>query len=128
MEQQYLIDTNAVIDYLGRNLPESGMTFMNKIMDDSPQISVITKIEVLGFKTVDKYYSLLVDFMNDANVLDLSNPIVDLCIEIRKNNRTKLPDVIIAATAIVNGFTLISRNVSDFKSISQLKTVNPYQL
>ena len=128
MEQQYLIDTNDVIDYLGRNLPESGMSFMNKIMDDGPQISVITKIEVLGFKTADEYYNLLVDFMNDANVLDLSNPVVDLCIEIRKNNRTKLPDVIIAATAIVNGFTLISRNVSDFKSISQLKSVNPYQL
>lgn len=50
MEQpQYLIDTNVGIDYLGKKLPLSGMNFMNGIIDDVPNVSVITKIEVLGF-------------------------------------------------------------------------------
>ena len=46
--KQYLIDTNAVIDYLGQKLPRSGMTFLNDIIDVIPNLSVITKIEVLG--------------------------------------------------------------------------------
>ena len=29
MGQQYLIDSNAVIDYLSGNLPPQGMNFMN---------------------------------------------------------------------------------------------------
>ena len=57
MEQpQYLIDTNAVIDYLGQKLPDSGMAFMNSVVDAIPVISVITKIEVLGFKAPAESY------------------------------------------------------------------------
>ncbi len=54
MEQpQCLIDTNAVIDYLGSRLPASGMDFMNKVIDAVPNVSVVTKIEVLGFNAPD---------------------------------------------------------------------------
>ena len=38
----------------------------------------------------------------------------------------KLPDAIIAATALVYDLTLISRNVSDFKNIEGLKVLNPF--
>ena len=42
MEQpQYLIDTNAVIDYLGKKIPPSGMDFMGPIVDSVPNVSVI---------------------------------------------------------------------------------------
>jgi hypothetical protein len=40
-EQQYLIDNNVVIDYLGRKLPTSCMDFMDKIIDSIPNTSVI---------------------------------------------------------------------------------------
>lgn len=52
MEQsQYLIDSNAVIDYPGQKFPANGMDFMNQVIDAGPNVSVITKIEVLGFNT-----------------------------------------------------------------------------
>ena len=71
MEQpQYLIDTNAVIDYLGNKLPASGMDFMNTVIDAVPNVSVVTKIEVLGFNAPEQHYQLLTDFINDATVLD----------------------------------------------------------
>lgn len=35
MEQQYLIDSNAVIDYLGSKFTDSGMIFMNNIINSS---------------------------------------------------------------------------------------------
>jgi hypothetical protein len=87
MEQpQYLIDTNVVIDYLGQKMPLLGMNFMNTIIDAIPNVSVVTKIEVLGFNTPDQHYQLLTQFMEDATVLDLSNNVVDTCIEIRKKS------------------------------------------
>jgi predicted nucleic acid-binding protein len=129
MEQpQYLIDTNVVIDYLGQKIPLSGMNFMNTIIDSIPNVSVITKIEVLGFNAPAEHYQLLTDFMNDATIIELTNKVVDTTIEIRKNYKTKLPDAVIAATALVYDLIIISRNVSDFKNIQNLKVINPHSL
>jgi predicted nucleic acid-binding protein len=129
MEQpQYLIDTNAVIDYLGQKLPAAGMNFMDAVINAVPNISVVTKIEVLGFSAPEEHYKLLVGFMNDATVLDLTNNIVEASIDVRKKHKTKLPDAIIAGTAVVYDLVLIPRNVSDFKNIHGLQVINPYSL
>jgi predicted nucleic acid-binding protein len=129
MEQtQYLIDTNVIIDYLGKNLPDKGMDFMNSIIDAIPNVSVITKIEVLGFNAPDGHYQMLTNFMNDSTVFDLTNNIVEACILIRKNHKTKLPDAIIAATALVYELSLITRNIKDFENITGLKTIDPHSL
>lgn len=127
MEQKkYLIDSNVVIDYLSQKLPSKSMDFINGIIDATPNISVITKIEVLGFNSDNESYLLLNEFINDSNVLEISNQVVEKCIDIRKNYKTKLPDAIIAATAIVNGMYIISRNVADFKNIKGLQVIDPY--
>lgn len=127
MEQHnYLIDTNALIDYLGKKLPVRGMNLLSDIIDAIPCVSVITKIEVLGFNASEEHTRLLRDFMNDANVFDLTNEIVEATIHIRKNHKIKLPDAIIAATALINNSTLISRNTADFKNISGLDTLDPH--
>ncbi|HRE57727.1 MAG: type II toxin-antitoxin system VapC family toxin [Candidatus Kapaibacterium sp.] len=129
MEQpQYLMDTNVVIDYLGNKLPASSMDFMNDVIDAVPHISVITKIEVLGFNAPEQHYTILSDFINDAIVFDLSNNVVEASIVIRKKYKTKLPDAIIAATALVYDLIVISRNISDFKNIDGLKVIDPHSL
>lgn len=129
MEQtQYLIDTNVVIDYLGRKLPVSGMDFMNTVIDNIPNVSVVSKIEVLGFNAPAEHYQLLTQFMNDATVLDLSDSVVDASIAIRKSHKTKLPDAIIAATALVYDLVVISRNVTDFKNIQGVQVIDPHSL
>ncbi len=70
-QPQYLINTNAVIDYLGKKLPATGMDFMGCVIDATPNVSVVTKIEVLGFNAPDEHYQLLANFIDDATVLDL---------------------------------------------------------
>ena len=120
------MDTNLVIDYLGNNLPASGKDFMNVIVDAVPTISVITKIEVLGFNAPDEHYRTLTDFINDETLFELIDEDVEASIVIRKSYKTKLPDAIIAATALVNNLVLISRNTSDFKSIDGIKVIGPH--
>jgi predicted nucleic acid-binding protein len=129
MEQtQYLIDTNAIIDYLGNKLPASGMVWMSHIIDDIPNISVISKIEVLGFNASDEHYEIISCFINDCCIIDMSDNVVEKCIEIRKNYKIKLPDAIIASTALAQNMVLITRNISDFKNIQRLKVVNPHEV
>lgn len=120
----YLIDSNAVIDYLGNKLSASGMEFMSTIIDDIPNISVITKIEVLGYNAAKEHYRILEAFINDSEVIRLYPEIVEQCIEIRKQYRIKLPDAIIAATALHEQMTLITRNISDFEMIDELEIID----
>lgn len=128
MGQQYLIDSNAVIDYLSGKLHKNGMSFMNQVINDIPNLSVITKIEVLGYKTTPKAYRLLTRFVEDSLVFELSDDVVKQTIKIRKEHKIKTPDAIIAATALGNKLTIITRNIKDFDKIEGLKVINPYEL
>lgn len=128
MEQRYLIDSNAIIDYLAGNIPGEGMAFMHEVINQRPVISVITKIEVLGYKTTSAANKLLKDFVNDSLVLDLTDEVVNKTISLRKQSKTKTPDAIIAATAIVNKLAVISRNTRDFITIKGLTVLNPYDI
>ena len=128
MGQQYLIDSNAVIDYLSGKLPKNRMSFMNSVINDIPYISVITKIEILGYKTTPKAYRLLTGFVDDSVILGLSDDVVEQTIEIRKEHKIKTPDSIIAATALVNKLTIITRNTKDFGKIEGLEIINPHEI
>jgi predicted nucleic acid-binding protein len=67
-------------------------------------------------------------FINDALVIELEQPIKLSTAVIRKQYRIKLPDAIIAATALVHDLTLITRNTSDFKNIEGLKIIDLFNL
>ncbi len=127
--QKYLIDSNTVIDYLNGKLPFNGNSFVNSIVDVDPKISVITKIEVLGFNLQSaEDYQIVVDFINDNMVYNLDEFIINKTIELRKKYKIKLPDAIIAATALCNDLAIVSRNTDDFKKIKELKIINPFEL
>ena len=127
MGKKFLIDSNTVIDYLNGKLPESGMAFVDKVIDDIAIVSVITKIEVMGFNTHPLAQAMIADFIEAASVLNLTDDIVNKTIELRTKHKFKLPDAVIAATALVNGLSLLTRNVNDFSKIKNLKIVNPWE-
>jgi predicted nucleic acid-binding protein len=128
MGKQYLIASNAVIDYLSGKLHVEGMNFMNQIINEIPAISVITKIEVLGYKTTNEATELLESFVNDSLVIGLLDEIIDISIEIRKKYKIKIPDAIIAATSIAYNSILITRNLKDFQIIEGVECINPHSI
>ncbi|MFN3849522.1 MAG: PIN domain-containing protein [Spirosomataceae bacterium] len=67
-------------------------------------------------------------FVDESNIIGLNDEVIEKTIEIRRNVKVKLPDAIIAASAIVNDFTLISDNDSDFLRIPHLKYINPMKM
>jgi predicted nucleic acid-binding protein len=123
----YLLDTNVVINYLDASIPTPGMKLLNNIVDDEAIISVITKMETLGFQfKSEAEQNIMETFVSGSTILDLNNDIVNTTIAIRKNKKMKLPDAIIAATARVYGLTLVSRNMSDFKNIAGIICIDPH--
>ena len=125
MGKGYLIDSNVLIEYTGDLLPENAHSFVSDVIDEQFNISVISKIEVLGHNTAGKDME---DFISLADVFELSEDVTNKTIELRKTYKTKLPDAIIAATAFVNKFGVITRNTMDFDKIEGLEVINPYEM
>ena len=126
---KYLWDTNTAIYYLHQQFPSSAEQFIDSTLSDSgPAISAITEIELLCWKTAtEKDLEVLHNFMNDSLVFELEKDIKLKTADIRKAHKIKLPDAIIAATALIHDLTLLTRNVTDFKNIDGLNLINPHE-
>ena len=75
----------------------------------------------MGFSKVEQ---VIIDLVSFAVIYHINDEIIDKTIELRKKYKIKLPDAIIAATAIVNNFAVISHNFRDFQSITELNFIN----
>lgn len=126
--EQYLIDTNVVSDYLTNSFSVSGFKFLDVIINKTPIISIITKIELLCWNTDIETNHNIKSFIDDSKVLNISDEIIYYCVKLRKSKKIKTPDALIAATALAYGYTLITNNEKDFLKIDGLKVINPYKL
>lgn len=129
MGVNYLWDTNTAIYYLQQQFPPAAEQFMDSLLKEGqPVISAITEIELLCWKTATpKDLEVLHNFINDALVIELEPSIKFKTADLRKAHRIKLPDAIIAATALVYELPLISRNVNDFNNIPGINIINPWE-
>ena len=92
-----------------------------------PAISAITEIELLCWKSANENHLVtLKNFIADAFVYEIDQEIKNQTAELRKHYNLKLPDAIIAATALVNKLTFIIRNIKDFDKIPTLDFVDPF--
>ena len=124
----YLIDTNVIANFTSVKFSEKAMNFLAEVIDETPNISVITKIEALSWRSaIPQEEATIISFVNYSDIIALSDVIVDECIIIRRNFRLKTPDAIIAATAIVNDLTLLTSD-ADFNRIPYLRVMNPFNL
>lgn len=88
------------------------------MMGVSPEISIVTNIELFATKNISQEeYELLERFVAFSIVHNVDKDLINTTIEIRQTYKIKLPDAIIAATALVYDMTLISRNSKDFGGI-----------
>lgn len=126
--EQYLIDTSSVSDYLSRSLSHTALEFLDSVIDNIPNISIISQIELLCWKTDITTERNVKNFIEDSKVIDIDSEIISYCVDLRKNKKIKTPDAIIAATALAHNFVLITSNEKDFSNIENLKIVNQHKL
>ncbi|SFQ55351.1 type II toxin-antitoxin system VapC family toxin [Parafilimonas terrae] len=126
MGKGLLIDTNIAIYYLNNQLPDAAATELDK---HTLSMSVISRMELLAWRNAKPEEIAMVQaFIKIATVHNLNEPVILNGIEIRKNYPVKLPDAIIAATALVFDYTLVTRNITDFKNIPGLDLLNPWDM
>jgi len=127
MGKEYLIDSNIVIDFCNGKLPADGRDLLFTI--EQPIISVITHIEVLGFAAIEKEEKQkLKSFLSFAHIIPLDLHVSAKTIELKQQHRIKLPDAVIAATTLLYGYVLLTRNTDDFKNIHGLEIINPWEI
>ncbi|MCK6614935.1 MAG: type II toxin-antitoxin system VapC family toxin [Ignavibacteriaceae bacterium] len=117
----FLADSNIII-YAITGKHNAAIEFISETF---PSVSVITKMEVLGYHNLDRtQFDEFLNFFEIINVIPLTNPIVNKTIKIRKYRKIKLADAIIPATAIVSNLTPVTANLEDFKNIPGLSVLN----
>lgn len=117
-----LVDSNIVIySFLDE------YSYLRKLfLNDNCNVSEISRIEVLGYHGLnEKQKSYFSDIFSYVTVIAPTQDIFDKSIEIRQQYNLKLGDSILAATALVHGLTLYTRNLKDFERIKKLKCNNP---
>lgn len=126
---KYILDSNIIIDFLKGALTTNVYEFLLPIVDDEVILSIISKMEILGFNfDNENEENIYKTFIENSLIINLNENIVNKTIEIRKNSKIRLADAIIASTAISNDYTLITRNIKDFKNINELKFLDYHEI
>lgn len=126
MGTRYLLDTSVVVKFLQQGYELNFLEKIKQIVDNEIIVSFVTRIELLSYNPpfsspeIVAYKENVAKFISKAEILGINDSIIEETIRIRKTVKTKLPDSLIGATAIVCDFTLLSDNDSDFLKIVPL--------
>ena len=114
----YLLDTNIVLQLL------QGDKVLASIIDNKiPYISFITEMELLGYgKLTDKEEVQVRYFLDACFIVEMNAGIKHAAINIRRINRLKLPDSIIAATSEHLNLPLLTSDV-EFNKLKSLQVL-----
>jgi predicted nucleic acid-binding protein len=116
-----LFDSNIIIYLSKREIP---LSFLDQF--DEHYISVITYMEVLGFRFRDAIEENFIrEILGVFHLLYIDQKIADMVIQIRRETSIRLPDAIIAATAKTANLQLVTRNIEDFKKV-KIQIANPF--
>ncbi|MEZ4825571.1 MAG: type II toxin-antitoxin system VapC family toxin [Bacteroidia bacterium] len=113
-----LVDTNVFIHFFEGNRKALKIMRGNNIF-----FTTITEIELLGFAGLSVgEKSIMRDFLSDCNRVELTEEIREQTILLRESLRIKIPDAIVAASALHLHFPLVSAD-TDFRKISDLTLI-----
>jgi predicted nucleic acid-binding protein len=127
-EGSKVFDTNILIYHLNDCLENSVEKLLEKAFESNSYVSVVTRIELLGWaKHTDESLNSAQELLNILNEQPLSEEVVTLCIQLRQTTSLKMPDAIIAATALHLKLPLITRNIKDFQKVPHLQLFNPFE-
>lgn len=130
----HLFDSDIIID-LRTGVPEV-LTLVDPILPDGLIVSVITVMEVyqglLRRPDAGEAGGELERFLVDVAIVPVTRGIAERCAEIRsglqrrgRSVRPRALDLLVAATAVETGLTLVTRNVAEFRDVPRLRLLTP---
>jgi len=126
----HLIDSNTIIEYVGKRLPITGTLWLENLIDsEDGTLSIINWIEIFSYPSIgDEEKNRFEDLCERLMLLNLTFDIAERTALLRQTVKMKLPDAIIAATALVHNLTLVTNDTHDFKNVPGLNLLNPHDL
>lgn len=119
-----LLDSNIIIYSAQPEYPQ----LRELIAEYTPAVSALSYLEVLGYHLLsEQQREYFEEFFQVAQVLPISQAVLEQAVILRQQRRMTLGDAIIAGTALVYGLILITRNTEDFRWITQLQLLNPFE-
>src|SRR5882762_3300156 len=122
----YLVDTDVLIDVSRNN--EAAIDFLDQL-DDSWAMSIITALELIvgarNKREVNQIDQLVAVYSAIPLTTEIGNSSYGLLRQFAKSHGLRALDSLIAATAIEENLTLVTRNKKHFRMISNLKLEIP---
>ena len=116
--KEILVDTNIFLYLLNGSID-----LENFLNGKHVSLCFITELELIGFSQITlKEENDIARLLLDCSIIPLSESIKRKYVEIRRTNKIKLADALIAATAIVLDIPLITAD-ADFKKITALNLI-----
>lgn len=105
-----VFDTNILVDYL------NGIPAANRELEHYEEItiSIVTWMEVLAGADDAEEEAVIREFLSRFKIQPVEKAVAERAIKIRRQQKLKLPDAIIWATAKELGRILVTRNTKDF--------------
>lgn len=114
-----LLDTNIVLYLLNGDV-----TLIPLLEDKNLFVSFITQLELLGYKDLSqKDLDNIQMFLNECTIIDITPPIKDTTVDLRRKYNLKLPDSIIIATGIWLNIPVISSDL-DFTKVEEADIIS----
>ena len=104
---RFLLDSNAIINTLNRKLDL--LAYLDTFPDCEIYINPLIKIEVLAKADMSEHEEAEARALLDSfKLAEIDNSICEIAIQIRRSKELRLPDAIIAASAIALNATVLS--------------------
>ncbi len=124
---RWLLDTNILIDaFAGRPDVVHLLKELRAPELEWVGYSAITRLEILGFAGLNETdENGLRQLLAEFEEAQITSPVIERAIQIRKSIRIKIPDALLAATALVHQAKMVTRNTVDLRNIEGLAIVSP---
>jgi predicted nucleic acid-binding protein len=106
---KYLLDTNFILGLLNSAPQVLSEVAARKLLISECAYSAITRMEILGFTGIERNEETLIrQRLERMTYLPITRAIEDIAIDLRQTRKIKLPDAVIAATAICASVHLLT--------------------
>lgn len=119
-----VFDTNILIDYLN-GVPQAALELARF---EQAAISPITWMEVMAGATTEAERVAQRQFLAGFERIELSEVVMEQAAALRREQRLRLPDAIILASALSQNLLLVTRNTKDFDPQKWVAVRVPYVL
>lgn len=117
-----LVDSNIII-YASKSAYSFLSPWIGAIV---PAVSAISHLETLGYhRLAPPERRFLEEFFANAEVLPIDSDTISRAIQLRQIRKIGLADSIVAATALIHGMVLATRNTKDSSWIDDLEWIDP---